>query len=81
MFIHTYETTSDFLTDKPCKYVAAFTLQKGMLESMTEWCHVTFGPEGYQPLTHETRWKNDIFYGEVFFSRKEDLEWFVLRWS
>ena len=81
MFIHTYETNSDFLTDKPCKYVAAFESKRENRAEIQKWCHKTFGPSGYLPLTHETRWKNSITWGEVYFSRIEDLEWFVLRWS
>ena len=83
MFIHTYETNSDFLTDSPCKYVAAFkqlTKVDAVVE-MKKWCWETFGEPGHNHLTFQTRWKDSIEYGEVFFNRKEDLEWFVLRWQ
>lgn len=81
MFIHAYETTSDFLTDKPCKYVAAFKSNKENRSEITRWCYEAFGPPGWQPNIYQTRWKDSIQWGELYFSRKEDLEWFVLRWS
>lgn len=81
MYIHTYETASDFLTDKPCKYVAAFESKRENRAEITQWCYKSFGPAGFRHLTNETRWKDSIQWGEVYFSRKEDLEWFVLRWS
>jgi hypothetical protein len=81
MFIHTYETTKDFLTDKPRKYVAAFESKRENRAEITQWCYKAFGPPGFNHLTFETRWKDSINWGEVYFSRKEDLEWFVLKWS
>lgn len=81
MFIHTYTQKNNMRGFHENWHVAAFTLQKDMLGPMTKWCYETFGNSGYHPLTDEYRWSDDIRYGEVQFSRKEDLEWFVLRWS
>ena len=83
MFIHTYERTNsivDFDLPDGKWHVAAFTLPKNYSE-IQEWCHKTFGSPGFNHLTHQTRWKDEIRYGEAYFSRIEDLEWFVLRWS
>lgn len=81
MYIHTYERAGHFLTDKPCKYVAAFESKRENRAEITKWCYETFGRPGYHHLIDQTRWKDGIQWGEIFFSRKEDLEWFVLRWS
>ena len=81
MFIHTYDLKRDEDgTGEGPWHVAAFTLPKNYPE-IQKWCHVTFGSPGFNHLTYQTRWKDEIFYGEVYFSRKKDLEWFVLRWS
>ena len=80
MFIHTYELMKDADGSGGGPWhVAAFTAPRSYRE-IVEWCLKTFGPAGYHD-TPQARWKNDIFYGEVYFSRQEDLEWFVLRWS
>ena len=82
MFIHTYtQKNYDSLVPEIEKwYVAAFTTPKNYYE-IAEWCHNTFGQPGFNHLTHQTRWADEIYYGEAYFSRQEDLEWFVLRWS
>lgn len=81
MFIHTYDLKrdEDGSGEGPW-HIAAFTLPKHY-NSIIEWCYTTFGQPGFNHLTHQTRWKDEIFYGEVYFSRKEDLTWFMLRWS
>ncbi len=84
MFIHTYDLKRDEDgTGGGPWHVAAFTLRKNPenYNQIIEWCYKIFGPPGFNALTYQTRWKDEIFYGEVLFSRKEDLEWFVLRWS
>ena len=81
MYIHTYETDKDFLTDKPCKYVAAFESKRENRAEITQWCYKVFGPAGFRHLTNETRWKDSIQWGEIYFSNKDDLMMFVLRWS
>lgn len=81
MFIHTYDLKRDEDgTGEGPWHVAAFTLPKNYNE-IIEWCYQVFGTPGFNHLTYQTRWKDEIFYGEVYFNRKEDLEWFVLRWS
>jgi hypothetical protein len=78
MFIHTYDLKKDV---DGCGggpwHVAAFTNPKNYYE-IAEWCHKTFGEPGYHDKP--TRWKDDIYYGEISFRNKEDLEWFMLRW-
>lgn len=82
MFIHTYETKNYNIQEPEIEkwYVAAFTTPKNYYE-IAEWCHQIFGPSGLNSLTHQTRWQDEIFYGEVYFRDEKDLEWFVLRWS
>ena len=82
MFIHTYTHKNyDSLAPEIERWhVAAFTLPKDYYE-IYDWCYHTFGPSGFNHLTHQTRWADEIRHGEAYFSRKEDLEWFVLRWS
>lgn len=82
MFIHTYtQKNYDAWNPEIEKWhVAAFTLPKNH-NDMYDWCYKTFGQPGFNNLTHKTRWGDEIRHGEVYFSRKEDLEWFVLRWS
>lgn len=62
-------------------HMAAFESKKEGRAEMTKWCYHTFGPPGFRHLTHDTRWKDGIQFGEIYFARKQDLEWFVLRWS
>jgi hypothetical protein len=76
MFIHTYEAK----TYNQVWHKAAFNLPKEY-QGIIEWCHETFGKPGYLHESPQTRWADDIFYGEVYFSQLKDLEWFVLRWS
>lgn len=84
MFIHTYEVPVDVVNFKgEVWYVAAFkqiTKVDAVVE-MKKWCWKAFGKPGHNDLTYETRWKDGVAYGEIYFSRKQDLEWFVLRWS
>jgi len=83
MFIHTYMSSNDVLIEEPHWYIAAFKqptkINEG--EEIKQWCYQTFGPPGHNYLTFQTRWKDNIRHGEVSFSRREDLEWFLLRWS
>lgn len=81
MFIHTYDLKKDEdgVGEGPW-HVAAFTCPRHY-HVIQEWCHRTFGPDRVDHNTHQLRWKDQIYYGEVYFSRKEDLTWFVLRWS
>ena len=87
MFIHTYETPapviSQFDTEVCLWYVAAFKQMTKVDEvvEMKKWCWQTFGTPEHNHLTFQTRWKDSIEYGEVYFSRKQDLEWFVLKWQ
>jgi hypothetical protein len=81
MFIHTYDLKEDTDGggDGPW-HVAAFALPKNY-KSIIEWCYQTFGTPDWNHLTKQTRWKNQIFYGEVYFCREEDLVLFLLRWA
>ena len=82
MFIHTYETQrketgwSDYGW-----YVAAFESPRENRAEITRWCYKTFGPAGKPKGATETRWKDSIRFGEIYFKHQSDLEWFVLRWS
>lgn len=82
MFIHTYTQKNFDVQEPEIKkwYIAAFTLPKNHYE-IYDWCYHTFGPSGFNHNTRQTRWGDEIRYGEVYFSRREDLEWFLLRWS
>lgn len=86
MFIHTYnlQRDEDGAGEGPW-HVAAFTVPASAgpkhFTNISMWCHATFGTPGFNHLTHQTRWKDEIFHGEAYFSRKEDLEWFLLRWA
>lgn len=73
MFIHSYEFNN--------WHMATFESIKEKRPVLTKWCYEVFGPPGHQHLTHETRWKDGIQFGEIYFARKADLEWFILRWS
>jgi len=77
MFIHTHRahTRKDFTP----YYVAAFTLQKGMYEPVSEWCYQTFGEPG--DGEDLDRWEDQIWYGEIWFRDEQDLMMFKLRWS
>ena len=82
MFIHTYDLIKDVLySSEGSWYIAAFETPRQNRPEITKWCYKTFGAPGMNHLTKQIRWKDGILYGEIYFSRKEDLEWFVLRWS
>jgi hypothetical protein len=76
MFIHTYET-KNYGDDWHC---AAFTIPKHYLE-IQKWCHETFGKPGYPQDVPQTRWRDDIYYGEIYFRDDRDLVLFMLRWA
>ncbi len=81
MFIHTYQLKKDADGSGGGPWhVAAFTAPRSYRE-IVEWCLKTFGPAGWHDDIPQARWKDDIFYGEVYFSHEKDLSWFVLRWS
>ena len=84
MYIHAYEIPVDVLdSDNEVWYVAAFKQLTKVddVVAMKQWCWKIFGEPEFNHLTCQTRWKDDIVYGAVYFSRKQDLEWFVLRWQ
>ena len=63
-------------------YVAAFrTPTYENANDIRVWCWETFGQQGFKPDTHEVRWKDGITFGEIRFSRKQDIEWFLLKWE
>ena len=82
MFIHTYETqkTNTKWSDYGW-HVAAFSAPKENRAAITRWCYKTFGPAGLPKGATETRWKDSIRFGEIYFKHKQDLEWFVLKWA
>jgi hypothetical protein len=77
MLIHSYQPPyKDY-------FVAAFQspLMPFIELEIGQWCYNSFGPSGYRKGTGEVRWRDDIHYGEVTFSREEDLTLFLLKWS
>ncbi len=80
MFIHTYEQVKDW-RGATLWLVAAFMTPKENRKEITKWCYKTDGAPGMNTFTKQTRWKDSIQYGEVYFISKEDLMMFVLRWS
>lgn len=82
MFIHTYETQrKDPKWSDYGWYVAAFETPRENRSEITRWCYKTFGSAGKPKGATETRWKDSIRFGEIYFAQKEDLAMFVLRWS
>ena len=79
MFIHTYTARPRPWEELELYHVAAFTLKKGMLEPMSDWCHQTFGEAGNSE--ENARWEDQLWFGEVWFRDEKDLNWFVLRWT
>ena len=82
MFVHAYESVLLYKHGPTHWYIAAFQNHKQVdLGAIRRWCYQTYGVPGIHVDTDEIRWQDNIKFGEVRFSRKEDLEWFVLRWS
>ena len=82
MFIHTYDLIKDVDANSVINWhVAAFETPRQNRKEITKWCYQTYGTPGMNPHTTQIRWKDSIQYGEVYFSSKEDLMMFVLRWS
>lgn len=64
------------------RYMAAFNKQlPHRTTEIRRWCFESFGPPGYLSHIDETRWQDDVKYGEIVFQREEDLTLFLLRWS
>jgi hypothetical protein len=55
------------------RHVAEFRAGVNIAD-IKKWCWQTYGNTG-------DRWQDNIHFGEVVFSNKADLEWFLLRWS
>jgi len=82
MFIHTYTEKIDWRYPEVSDWqVAAFQTPRQNRSEITSWCYKTFGPPGLDHLTHQIRWKDSIQWGEVYFSNREDLMMFVMRWT
>ena len=84
MFIHTYVMYRPYNEHAMPWHVAELNrneLKDGVLYSIRKWCYQTYGDPGFKHNTHEIRWKDSIHKGEILFNRKEDLEWFLLRWQ
>lgn len=82
MFIHTYETQNTNAAWSDYRWhVAAFKTPKENRAEIIRWCYRTFGPAGRPKGARETRWKDGIRFGEIYFKNQSDLAWFVLRWS
>lgn len=86
MFVHHYQTNY-FATgrrnDAPV-HVAAFQHSQFRADEqhkIRQWCYETFGSSGYLVNTDEVRWIDSIHFGEIEFSREEDLAVFLLKWS
>ena len=76
MKFHVYQ---EFWNDQ--YHVAAFNAWGSALRSeqqlrldMRAWCQQTFGKD-------DTRWKDDITFGEVRFKDEMDLALFLLKWT
>lgn len=77
MKIHHYKEVE---TDN---YVAAFNtwgknLRNGLIHDIRAWCTQAYGPTSNND---DSRWKDDIIWGEVRFRDEADLVAFLLRWS
>lgn len=67
-------------------YVAAFNSWGSALRgqyldernAMRAWCKECFGPVRD---VYDSRWKDDIMWGEVRFKSERDLTLFLLRWA
>jgi hypothetical protein len=82
MQINTYETYKNNRPYSEKWYVAAFKVHRVQQQlEITQWCYKTYGESGYNYNTHDLRWRDNIHEGEINFSRKSDLEWFLLRWQ
>jgi len=63
-------------------YVAAFPApDQNLTYEIRKWCYEAYGLPGHRPDTIETRWTDDVKYGEVTFERESDLTLFLLRWE
>lgn len=55
------------------------------LHDLSWWCYNSFGPGlgEFRMDNSKTvfRWINDIKWGELRFSKEEDLNWFLLKWT
>jgi hypothetical protein len=79
MQINTYET--DNKHDEKWYVATFFKTKQEQRTEITRWCYKTYGEEGYNYNTYDLRWRDNIQNGEINFSRKSDLEWFLLRWQ
>ena len=61
--------------------VAAFHSPVSNETEIRQWCHDTFGKDGYDFNTQEVRWRDNIHFGEVSFGRESDLAMFLLKWT
>ena len=55
------------------------------INEIKQWCYENFGPGlGNYRVENSTfihRWINNIEVGEIKFSDKKDLDWFLLKWN
>ena len=79
--LHAHKNVKDHTIYGNIWHVATFKTKLEQRPEIRRWCYKIYGEPGYNYNTHELRWKDSIQYGEIYFSRPEDLEWFVLRWS
>ena len=58
---------------------------KNEISEIHQWCYNNFGPGlgtyRFKNSSSIYRWINNIEFGEVKFSDKKDLDWFVLKWN
>lgn len=45
-----------------------------------KWCHDTFGPPGYNPLTINFEWSESVTGRFIIFGNEKNLMLFKLRW-
>lgn len=63
-------------------FVAAFPAPDiNLTYEIRKWCYEAYGLPNYKPDTVETRWEDDVKYGEITFERESDLTLFLLRWQ
>lgn len=75
--MHTYQDQSSGA------WVAAFYQPPPKIDyvdQVREWCYNTYGIPA-RPNNLDSRWEDDLWWGEIRFKHEEDLVLFVMRWS
>lgn len=75
--MHTYQEPSS----RPWVVAFEHTIPKmDSVDQIREWCYNAYGIPA-RPNNRDSRWEDDIWWGEIRFKHEEDLMLFVLRWS